>query len=280
MIRVVFLSVLFFVWCFFAVLQDLRKREIADWLNFSLLVFALGFRFFWSLFSNDFRFFYQGIIGTGIFLALAYLFYYSRFFAGGDAKLLISLGAIVPFSNDLFSNLKIFACFFTLFFFVGGFYVLLASLVLGLKNFREVKKFFLHRLYEERIAFFVLGGFSLVLVLCGFFSKLSFIIGVLVFLLSFFYLYAISVDRVCMVKRVRPSELREGDWLFEDVFVNGKRIRASWDGLSSKEISILRKARKSVLIRGGVPFSPAFLISFVLFVLFWFRGWCGFDWIF
>ena len=30
----------------FAVVQDLKKREIANWVNFSLIIFALGFRFF------------------------------------------------------------------------------------------------------------------------------------------------------------------------------------------------------------------------------------------
>jgi Flp pilus assembly protein protease CpaA len=39
-----------FIWIFFAMMQDLRYREVADWLNFSLVLFALGFRFFYSLF--------------------------------------------------------------------------------------------------------------------------------------------------------------------------------------------------------------------------------------
>ena len=49
-----FLILLGLVWIIFAVVQDLRKREIANWLNFSLVIFALVFRFrgFWDLYSS------------------------------------------------------------------------------------------------------------------------------------------------------------------------------------------------------------------------------------
>src|SRR3989338_8270060 len=110
MYEVVFLFVLALVWIVFAVVQDLRKREIANWLNFSLIVFALGFRFFYSLFSTeDFRFFYQGLLGFGIFFLLGNLFYYGKAFAGGDAKLMIALGTILPFSESFFVNLEFFS---------------------------------------------------------------------------------------------------------------------------------------------------------------------------
>ncbi len=32
-----FLIVIAFIWILFAVVQDLRKREVANWVNFSLL---------------------------------------------------------------------------------------------------------------------------------------------------------------------------------------------------------------------------------------------------
>ena len=67
MIEVYVLFGLGLIWILFAVVQDIRTREIANWLNFSLIIFALGFRFFYSLFEmNDFGFFYQGLIGFGM----------------------------------------------------------------------------------------------------------------------------------------------------------------------------------------------------------------------
>ena len=86
MIEMIFLICLAFVWIVFASVQDLKSREVANWLNFSLIIFALGFRFFYSLFNNNFNFLYQGLIGLGIFFVLGNLFYYGRMFAGGDAK--------------------------------------------------------------------------------------------------------------------------------------------------------------------------------------------------
>jgi len=116
MFEVIFLSALALIWIVFATVQDIRKREIANWLNFSLIIFALGFRFFYSLFSDfGFSFFYQGLIGFGIFLVLGNLLYYGRMFAGGDAKLMIALGAILPFTLVFNDNLRIFALFFILF---------------------------------------------------------------------------------------------------------------------------------------------------------------------
>ena len=108
----VYLIVLAVVWMIFAVIQDLKSKEIANWLNFSLLIFALGFRFFYSLFNGSFSYLYQGLIGFGIFFIAGNLLYYGKMFAGGDTRLMYSLGAILPFSTVFATNLKIFAVFF------------------------------------------------------------------------------------------------------------------------------------------------------------------------
>ena len=75
-----------------------------------------------------------------------------------------------------------------------------------------------------------------------------------------------------MVKTIDSRKLREGDWLYKDVKVGSRRIRASWDGLKKEEISILRKSHKKILIREGVAFTPVFLVSFLIFFYLWFNG--------
>ena len=109
--EVIFLFVLGLLWIIFAVVQDIRKREIANWLNYSLVIFALGFRFFWGLFLGDWNFLLQGLIGFGIFFVLGNLFYYMKMFAGGDAKLMMALGAVLPFGISFSYNLKFFVLF-------------------------------------------------------------------------------------------------------------------------------------------------------------------------
>ena len=143
MFEVIFLFVLALVWIVFATVQDIRKSEIANWLNFSLIIFALGFRLFYSLFSDmGFNFLYQGLIGFGIFFVLGNLLYYGKMFAGGDAKLMIALGAVLPFSIIFNENLKIFALFFVLFLLVGAVYSIGASVYLSFRNFKKFKKEF------------------------------------------------------------------------------------------------------------------------------------------
>jgi Flp pilus assembly protein protease CpaA len=94
-----------FIWVLFASIHDWRKKEVANWLNFSLITFTIGFRFFYSLYDGEWNFFIQGLAGIAVFLLLGNLFYYSRIFAGGDAKLMIALGGVLFFSNSFYENI-------------------------------------------------------------------------------------------------------------------------------------------------------------------------------
>src|SRR3989304_496776 len=167
MFHIIFLVVLMLIWLVFAVIQDLRTREIANWLNFSLIVFALGFRFFYELFSDiNFVFFYQGLLGLGIFFVLGTLLYYGRIFAGGDAKLMMSLGRILPFFKSFFFILIIF---------------LIGLLFMGF----------------------------------GFREPLLFFFGFFIFVIPYLFIFAKSIDESCMIKKIKPKFLREGDWLYK-----------------------------------------------------------------
>src|SRR3989338_7551461 len=140
MIEVWFLIAVGLIAVIFASIQDLKKREVTNWISFSLIVFALGFRFFYSLFSGesfqDLNFFYYGLIGLGIFLVIGHLFYYGRVFAGGDAKLMIALGIVLPLSNSFNENLNLFVVLLFLFLVVGSIYGILWSFVLVVKHWK------------------------------------------------------------------------------------------------------------------------------------------------
>lgn len=273
MFEVIFLFVLALVWIIFASIQDLKSREVANWLNFSLIVFALGFRFFYSVFSDTgFGFFYQGLIGFGIFLIIGNLLYYSRMFAGGDAKLMIALGTILPFSKSFLINIKIFALFLFLFLFVGAVYGLAITIFLSLKNFRIFKKEFFKRLKKNKNWIYFIMFFGLVLAVLGFFENILFILGVIVFIFPYFYLYAKTVDNVCMVKRFKTKDLTEGEWLYEKVKIGKQVIKPSWEGLSKEEIRLIKKKYKFIKIKQGVAFIPVFLISFLVLFYLWETG--------
>ena len=65
-----FIFILALVWLIVASIQDIKKREIPNWLSFSLIVFALAFRALYSVINLDVRFFMYGLLGLGIFFLL------------------------------------------------------------------------------------------------------------------------------------------------------------------------------------------------------------------
>ena len=258
------------IWMVFAIVQDIRKREIADWLNFSLVIFALGFRFFYALFSDgSWQIFYQGLIGFGIFLVLGNMFYYLKMFAGGDAKLFMALGAILPFYESFSENLEVFFLFLSLFLIVGAIYGLVSILYFIFKNFKKFGKDFSKKFKKQKNLFWLSLFLALFFLIFGFSQKTFLYFSIFVFVIPYFYLAAKVVDESFMIKKVPIGKLTEGDWLYKDLKFGKKKIKATWDGLTKEDIIYLKKKKvKFILVRYGVQFSPVFLISFVLLVLF------------
>jgi len=267
MIEGIILFALALIWIIFAVVQDLKFREIADWLNYSLIIFALGFRFFYSLFSGEWNFFFYGVGGFVIFLGLANLFYYGRIFAGGDAKLLMALGAILPLPVSLIINLKNFGLFILLFLIVGALYGLIYSLVLGIKNFKSFRKEFNNQFKKNKILIYGLLILAILIICFAFIEPMFLFLGIIIFIFPYLFLYSKAVDEVCMVRDVPVNKLTEGDWLYQDIKIGKNLIKATWDGLEKKDIYLLKKNKKFVKVRYGIQYAPVFLISFILFIL-------------
>jgi Flp pilus assembly protein protease CpaA len=262
-----FLILLGLVWIIFAVVEDLKKREIANWLNFSLVIFALVFRFFYSLFGDGgFMFFYQGVLGFAAFLVMGNLLYYGKVFAGGDAKLMIALGAVVPFSEIFSVNINSALAFFLIFLVVGAFYGVILGMILGIRNRKIFIREFSRQLKKKKRVFYISTIAAIILILLAFFQNLFLYLGILIFMSPYVYFSAKSIDEACMIKKVRTKLLTEGDWLYKDVKIGKKLIEAKWSGLSKEEIVFLKKNKKDILIRQGIPFSPVFLISYLILI--------------
>ncbi len=267
MIEYIFLFTLGLIWILFATIQDGKTREIANWLNFSLLIFALGFRFFYSLFIGDgFNFFYQGVMGLIVFFILGNLLYYAKFFAGGDTKLMIALGPVLAFYPGTIENLLYFGEFLFYFLIIGGAYSLIASLGFSIKYFKNFQKEFSKQVKtnKPKVSFITILG--LIIMIFGFWDLLLFYLGVIIFILPYFYIYAKAVDEACMIKKVDVKTLTEGDWLYSNLKIGKKVIKANWNGLTKKEIDFIKKNKKFVKIRFGIPFTPVFLITYLLLV--------------
>jgi Flp pilus assembly protein protease CpaA len=150
----IFLFALGLVWSIFAVVQDLRTREVANWLNFSLITFAIAYRAFYWAFTGDVGFFLSGVGGFGLFYILANVFYYGRAFAGGDAKLLMGFGVILPYGN--FGELVYLSIIFIFaLFFVGSIWSLIFSVYVVKNNWNKFRKEF-HKGFRKVREIFVI----------------------------------------------------------------------------------------------------------------------------
>lgn len=263
-----FLIVLALVWIVAAVIQDLRKREVANWWNFSLIAIALSYRAFVSVQLWDYLYFVYGLVGFGIFFLLAHVFYYGRLFAGGDAKLLMALGCVLPFSLTFFQNLLIFLYFLVLLLFCGSIYGLLYSVVLSYKNKKEFSREFLKQLHESKKFFFIFIMLAAVILIFVLFIKIYLFIwfSLIILLFPFLYAYAKAIEESCMIKKVAAKELTIGDWLYKSVRIGKKTIKPNWEGLNEEELKVLQKTRKKILIKQGIPFTPSFLFAFLALI--------------
>jgi Flp pilus assembly protein protease CpaA len=263
------LLIIALAWLVFAVVQDLRTREISNWLTFSLLAISLLYSAGHALFYDDVSFFLFSVGGVALFVSIAYLLYYARAFAGGDAKLLMALGGVLPFASFrdyLFVGLG----FVLMLFAVGAIYSLVYTVFCVVPRWKAFSRYFAVEI--KKLQLFCLGAFVLGVLVGLFAGRIDVVYGALFFFviacLPFVYVYARAVEKVCFVKFMKPALLTEGDWLVEDVKVRGRVIHANVHGLSMDEIALLRRAKKSVWIKQGVPFAPAFLLSFVIMVFY------------
>lgn len=260
-----------------AVLQDLKRREVDNWLNLFLLLVSFSFVFFRAIVEGDGSIvFHAGFVLVIMFVVMN-VFYYGRVFAGGDAKLLFAM-TVFFVGGTFYASMVNVGLFLLFLMFAGSIYGLVYSFVLYVEDFKKVNGKIKGILFSRGSVFgvSVFGAIiaSIFVMLLGFFEFVFLLIGVFGVLIFLLYVFAKGIESVAMMRVVSGKDLREGDWLAEDVVlrrVAGRRsqvasvIRADWDGLSLEDIELL-KGRKKIRIKEGIPFVPAFLVAFLCYV--------------
>ena len=233
-----------------AAYTDIKKREVPDWLSYSFIAVAIAAASAKSLIESSFSPLISSLSGLAIFFILANIFYYGKLFAGGDAKLLMGIGASLGIDISFLSNVLI----------SGGVYGVLYSFGLASFNARafgkELKKIKMPILPFALLALIAIIAAILIAPVFYFAAAVSIISPLL-------YVFVTSVERAALIKIVHPSKLTEGDWLAEDVKISKRTIKANFEGLSKKEILFLMKHKKPVKVKYGLPFVPVFLIAFL-----------------
>ena len=262
-----FLFWVFLIGIGIASFQDLKRREVDNWLNLLLLFSGIGFLVFRAVFesASSANLIIFGVLSFLIIFVLVNLFYYGRVFAGGDAKLLFAMFALfvgISLEKTLI-NIGLFVLFLML---AGSVYGLVYSGVLFVRDFKNVKREFKKGFENIYLRYTVFAG--VVLFALSYVSWFFFIPAVFFLAGPVLYVFAKSLEKEIMTRSVNASDLREGDWLVRDIRVGGKVVRAGWEGVSKKDLELLKKVEKKIKIKEGLPFVPAFFIAFILW---WFR---------
>ncbi len=262
---------------------DIKVREVPDWLSFFLIAAGFGIGIIKSVIDLSFSPLISSSIGFGIAFGISLLMFYTGQWGGGDAKILMGVGAVIGVTFD-FQNIipSLLTNFFLSFIFntiiVGAFYGLLWGIGLGIVNrkklFLEIEQIFFSEKIKKLRYFTAIACAILVIVIFSLpfravrFSLITLVL--IIFSTLYLWIYVKAVEKVCMVKKVTPSELTEGDWIIEDIIINKKFIAGKKDlGVSKEQIkeltSFFKEGKiKHVTIKTGIPFIPSFLISLLI----------------
>jgi len=271
---------------------DLKTREVPDWLNYGLMVFGIGFALIVSLLNFNFLILAHSVVGFLVFVGFGLLMFYAGQWGGGDSKMVMGLGALLglKFALDppLFglSFQDFLPAFLVNSLLVGVVYGMAWAFYMAFKNkkeFAKTSKTFIEKFRFLRIVFL----FAIIAAAVAYFFIQDFVLKIytmtlLILPIITFYLWVFgkAVEKSCMLKKVSPEKLTEGDWIAKDVFVDGKRITGPKDlGIDKdqiKELIQLKKQKKVnlILIKEGIPFVPSFLIAFIITLAYgaWFTG--------
>jgi Flp pilus assembly protein protease CpaA len=248
-------------------INDIRVREVPDWFSYGLIFAAFGVRTIFSL-SQGWQVLASGIFGFLACLALAFLFYYTGQWGGGDSKLLMGMGAVIgisfPFSAASFTLLW----FFLGLLFFGAIYGLIWMSVLAIIRRKIFWKNFKIAINKRKKLHFILAILTIVFIILSLIQP--FLIPLIFFPLGFLHLFLFVnvVEKSCFIRMLSASKLTEGDWLAKDVKLKNKVVMEAKtlerDDVWKLKYLEVNENLKPVMIKEGVPFVPSFLIAYLI----------------
>ncbi len=253
-------------------ITDIKSLEVPDWLTHGGialgLVIGAGFSVIdWSIIPLA-----SSLAGLALASIIACLMFYTGQWGGGDAKLLMALGALVGFQPNIFS---FGTSYIVNLIFIGGIWGLIWSIGLALREKNKTWKTFKELRQEPKYRSLRAASIIAIVILL----IVSFIwseaqvelvvLAILVYLLASLTIFTKSVELAAMQRWISPKALTEGDWLVQTVKAGGAVVHPMKTGLQKKQVELLQKLYKQkkinkVLVKYGVPFVPAFLFAFLI----------------
>ena len=157
-------------------------------------------------------------------------------------------------------------------FVIGTLYSLFYSFYLAIKHKERFIKEFKKNEFKKAKIIAVILALSLVIITIYLpYPKniLFLLLALLMLITPYLIAFVKSVEKSCMLEKVSTSKLTEGDWVMEDIYHNKKLILSKNNlGVTRNEIEIIKKIKKEVLVKNGLPFIPSFLIAVIVSLIF------------
>ena len=231
-----FLLTIALIYLIAATLTDIKKREVPNWLNFSLIIFALSARLLYSITQWNPSYILSGITYFIIFLAIANILYYTKVFAGGDAKLLMALGAVfAPPPNFILPTIQLANPQLTTLTFlnnfpatliinlliIGSIYSLIFTIALAIQKHKQFTKEFRKKAKQTNLYPYIIT--TAIIILASILTKTNLIpLALIVIIFPFLYIFAKTVEEVCMTYKINTKNITEGEWLSKPITIKNK----------------------------------------------------------
>lgn len=258
---------------------DIKKREVPDLLSYLLIGLGITAGIVSSIFLASIWPLLTALCGLAVGYLVGAVMFYAGQWGGGDAKILMGIGALQGFSIELIIDGLIppLASTILTIFIMGAVYGLAYILFLVIKKWKPFKKAFIKKIREKQFLrtrkitiVVVVAAIILFLVLQSMAAKTIVItIALLIYIMQYGYAISKALEEVAMIKDVAVNTITEGEWIVKDVVVKGKRICGPKDlGISQKQIDELKKHKiKKITIKEGIPFIPAFLLGYIMIII-------------
>lgn len=261
---------------------DIKTKEVPNIASYSLIVIALSLKLIKSIVEKDLMYFIYALLGFGIFLVIGLVLYYTKQWGGGDAKLLMGIGAafllypkeLKEFLNPTINDFPFILTILINIFIIGSIYSILWCIGILIKNksFSKVIKSSIKDINDSKIGLIWILIVLIVIVL-SFFSTFGILllIGTILATLTGFLLKLIkTVENEFLIKDVLITKLTEGDWVLNKLKIKGKLVYSPTNtGISKMDIIKLKKLKiKKVTIKEGIPFVPAIALGTIISIIF------------